>query len=92
VAEDPTKTLAFPAMKSRAGEMYIAMTFYKGESLRERLERGPLPPAEVLDIAVQVAEGLAKAHGLGVVHRDVKPGFRSLRYDPEFKALLKLGS
>jgi serine/threonine protein kinase len=54
--------------------MYIAMACYKGESLKDAIERGPLPPSDVIDIVAQVAEGPAKAHEKGIVHRDIKPG------------------
>ena len=50
------------------------MAYYEGETLKQRLEPGPLPVDEALDIATQVADGLAKAHAQGVVHRDIKPG------------------
>ena len=73
--------------ETEGGEMFIAMAFYRGESLRERLEQGPLPPAEALAIAVQAAEGLAKAHELGIVHRDVKPGNIFLTADGTVKIL-----
>ena len=55
------------------GRMYIAMAYYEGESLREKIRRAPLSPEEPLEIAIQVAQGLAKAHGKGIVHRDIKP-------------------
>ena len=57
-----------------AGSLYYLMPFVDGESVRERLERaGPLPVAEALAIAADVADALAYAHTHGVVHRDVKP-------------------
>ena len=56
------------------GRSFIAMTLYDGETLRERLARGPLVPAAVLDIAIQAARGLSAAHAHGIVHGDVKPG------------------
>jgi tetratricopeptide (TPR) repeat protein len=56
------------------GQLFIVMAHYDGETLKTRLERGRLPVDEAVDIAAQVAEGLAKAHGQGVVHRDIKPG------------------
>ena len=52
---------------------YLVMPFLRGETLAERLERGPLPVSEGLDIAVQLADALAYAHGTGVIHRDIKP-------------------
>ncbi len=60
--------------ETEAGGMYLAMACYRGESLRERIGRGPLPPDEAIGIALGVAEGLAKAHASGIVHRDIKPG------------------
>lgn len=55
------------------GRLFLAMAFYEGETLRKRLDAGPLPIDEALGIAEQVAEGLAEAHERGIVHRDVKP-------------------
>ena len=56
------------------GQLFIVMAYYEGETLKQKLERGPLPAGEALQIAAEIAEGLAKAHAQGVVHRDVKPG------------------
>src|SRR5215471_11437823 len=52
---------------------WIAMEFIGGKTLREVLLAGPIPVKKVLDLSVQVADGLAKAHEAGVVHRDLKP-------------------
>ena len=59
--------------ETSGGRLYLAMPCYDGETLRRKLERGPLSPEEAADIAEQVARGLAKAHRNGIVHRDVKP-------------------
>lgn len=55
------------------GRTFIAMALYQGETLREKIDRGPLPADEALDYAIQIARGLAAAHAQGIVHRDVKP-------------------
>src|ERR671932_2860241 len=55
------------------GKPFIAMEYVEGETLRQRLASRPLPLKEALDIALQIAEGLAKAHEHGIVHRDLKP-------------------
>jgi Tol biopolymer transport system component len=58
---------------SAEGASYIAMELVRGESLRTLLLEGALPVRRLLQIAIQVAEGLAKAHASGIVHRDLKP-------------------
>src|SRR5437764_1219170 len=56
------------------GIPYLVMQFLEGESLRERLDRErTLPTAEVLRVGREAAEGLAAAHALELIHRDVKP-------------------
>ena len=55
------------------GRAFIVMAAYEGETLRDRIGRGPLPVSEALDIAGQIARALAAAHERGIVHRDVKP-------------------
>ena len=56
------------------GQLFIVMAFYDGPTLKQRLESGPMAIDEALEIATQIADGLAKAHAQGVVHRDIKPG------------------
>jgi len=56
------------------GQLFIAMAYYEGETLREKIERGTLPIAHVVTLAVQIADGLKAAHSAGLVHRDIKPG------------------
>jgi serine/threonine protein kinase len=53
---------------------YLVMEFLQGESLAERMRKGPLASEEVLRIAIEIADALEKAHRAGIVHRDLKPG------------------
>ena len=54
-------------------QCFIAMAFYDGETIKQKIERGPLSLDDILDYMVQVAQGLSRAHEAGIVHRDVKP-------------------
>jgi serine/threonine protein kinase len=56
------------------GIEYLVMEYLEGETLAARIERGPLPSAELLRYASQIADALDKAHRQGIVHRDLKPG------------------
>jgi serine/threonine-protein kinase len=59
--------------ETQDGETFIAMAYYEGETLRDRINRGPMKLDEALQIVRQVAEGLNRAHEAGIVHRDIKP-------------------
>jgi serine/threonine-protein kinase len=56
------------------GVAYLAMELLEGTDLRKRAQQGSIAPIEAVEIACQVAEGLAYAHHRGIVHRDIKPG------------------
>jgi eukaryotic-like serine/threonine-protein kinase len=56
------------------GQLFIVMAFYEGVTLKQKLDGGPLSLEEALEIATQIADGLAKAHAQGILHRDIKPG------------------
>ncbi len=59
---------------SQDGIDYLVMEYLEGETLAERIRKGPLPLNEILKIGKAVAEALAVAHRQGIVHRDLKPG------------------
>src|SRR6202142_1025631 len=53
---------------------FLVMEYLEGETLADRLHKGPLPIEQVFKYAIEICEGLEKAHRSGVVHRDLKPG------------------
>jgi len=66
---------------------YVVSELLEGETLRERISRGPMSPTAVAAIGAQVAQGLAAAHAKGIVHRDVKPANLFLTGDDRLKIL-----
>jgi Tol biopolymer transport system component len=56
------------------GQDFLVMEYLEGESLEQRLARGPLPFEQGLTLAIQVCGGIDRAHRAGIVHRDLKPG------------------
>ena len=69
------------------GEQFIVMELVEGESLAERIARGPIPLDDTLPIARQIAEALEAAHEQGIIHRDLKPANIKLRPDGAVKVL-----
>ena len=56
------------------GQTFICMSYYEGETLKEKIESGSLDVRGILRIAIQICDGLSRAHEAGIVHRDIKPG------------------
>ncbi|MEZ5332486.1 MAG: protein kinase [Thermoanaerobaculia bacterium] len=81
------RTSAVYDIDQTEGRLFIAMAFYRGETLEERLGRGPLPLGESLHIVGEVLRGLAAAHDKHIVHRDIKPANIMLTDDGRVKIL-----
>ena len=69
------------------GKPYIAMEYVEGETLRQKIKSRAFQLKETLDIAIQIAEGLARAHEAGIIHRDLKPENLMIRRDGYAKIL-----
>lgn len=55
-------------------QLFIAMAYYDGVTLKEKIAEDPIPVDSVIDYAIQLASGIAEAHGKGITHQDIKPG------------------
>ena len=69
------------------GKPYIAMEYVEGETLRQKINSRAFQLKDNLEIAIQIAEGLAKAHEVGIIHRDLKPENLMIRRDGYAKIL-----
>ena len=61
------------ALEELDGSLYLVSELVRGQTLRDELARGPLPPERLLPTLIELASGLAAAHAAGIVHRDFKP-------------------
>ncbi|MFZ1865185.1 MAG: serine/threonine-protein kinase [Polyangiales bacterium] len=79
--------------RDAAGRLFIVMELLQGESLADRLERGPVPLGEAIDIATQTGHALEAAHEAGIVHRDLKPEniFITQKNGKDFVKILDFG-
>jgi serine/threonine-protein kinase len=69
------------------GDPYLVMELVKGKTLAERIDRGPIPVDEALELARQIAEALEEAHEKGIIHRDLKPANVKVTPDGRVKVL-----
>ncbi len=79
--------LAVHQMATQGDISYLVEELLEGETLRERLRRGPIPLRKAIDYAVQIAHGLAAAHDKGITHRDLKPENLFITKDGRVKIL-----
>ncbi len=86
-ALDHPNILAIHDVGTHDGVPYLVTELLEGESLRERLARGALPVRRAVEVASQIAQGLAAAHEKGIVHRDLKPGNVFIGKDGHVKIL-----
>jgi serine/threonine protein kinase/alpha-beta hydrolase superfamily lysophospholipase len=70
--DHPNICVVLDVGETESGELFIAMPYYEGETIKQKLERGPVPWREAAWIGLQAGRGLAQAHERGIVHRDIK--------------------
>jgi serine/threonine-protein kinase len=71
--DHPNVCTIFQIDETDDGQLFLAMAHYEGETLKERIARGPASVDEAIDIVRQTAEGLGRAHEQCITHRDIKP-------------------
>jgi serine/threonine protein kinase len=71
--DHPNICTIFEINSTDADELFIAMAYYKGDTLDKMIRKSPLELQQSTNITIQIAEGLAKAHEKGIIHRDIKP-------------------
>ena len=72
--DHPNICTVYEIAETPEGQVFLAMAFYEGAPLSERIKRGPLTIDEAIELAIQAADGLHAAHEKGITHRDIKSG------------------
>ena len=83
--DHPTICTVYEIDQTIDGHMFIAMAFYEGCTLREKIGKGHIGCEEILYIGVEIASGLAKVHEKGITHRDIKPANIIITNDKRIK-------
>jgi len=71
--DHPNICTIYEIQETDTGQMFIAMAYYEGKTLKQMMEQGSLSLEQTLDITIQISEGLTRAHEEGIIHRDIKP-------------------
>ncbi len=71
--DHPNVCTIYEFNETEDGKLFISMAYYDGDNLAKKIRGKKLPPAEAVDITLQIAAGLSQAHAKGIVHRDIKP-------------------
>jgi tetratricopeptide (TPR) repeat protein len=85
--DDPRIAGIYAIEEAPDGRLFLVMPYYTGQTLKQRLAGGRLESDEAVAIMIEVAEGLARAHRAGIVHRDVKPANVMITEDGAVKVL-----
>lgn len=85
--EHPNICTIYDIGETDDGQLFIAMANYEGQTLKNRSSQGPMPILEAIDIAIQMIEGLIKAHEAEIIHRDIKPANIMITNDAHVKIL-----
>ncbi|MBW2174356.1 MAG: protein kinase [Deltaproteobacteria bacterium] len=78
-----TNIATIHGLEKSNGQQFLVMELVEGDTLAERLKKGPLPVEEALEVCRQISEGLESAHEKGIIHRDLKPA--NIKVTPEGK-------
>ena len=71
--DHPNVCAIYEVGETKDGQLFLAMAYYEGDTVKQKIGRGPLGVEDALNLATQAASGLAAAHGAGLTHRDIKP-------------------
>ncbi len=83
----PGVATIYEAGETEDGRLFLASELVEGETLKDRVGRGALPPAEVIAIGIQLGDALEAAHNKGAIHRDIKPSNLMLTPEGRLKVL-----
>ncbi|MCK4835888.1 MAG: protein kinase [Candidatus Aminicenantes bacterium] len=87
ILDHPNICTIYEINETEKGQMFIAMAFYEGETFKQKIEDDSLNLEQILDITIQICDGLNRAHEAGIVHRDIKPANLMITQRGEVKIL-----